>query len=319
MKSLLCYEPTEVGGSFYYRAMSPLTTLQNYKPNFQTRITGDEETDIAFFWCPRTDAEFTAIARFAKRKVPVVLDFDDNVFDLPADLPAKQFFTPQVLLKIKDAITLSSAVLCSTLGLAKEMLWTGGKLHVVENAHDFELFPYQPLPRQQKLILWRGAHGHDRDFATILPELLLLLNDMPEYRVIFAGTAPDGAKYIKEENKITIPFGHIVDYMRGVQALSPPIMIVPLAQNDHNRLKSNCAWLEGTYFGSAVLAPKLPEFEQPGVTTYDDAQDFYRRLEWMMRRKGNERHVRDARSAIKDKFNVFDLAARREVIFNALL
>lgn len=319
MKSLLVFEPKEVGGSFYYRVSSPLTTLQTFKTNFQQTVSGLEECDAAFFWTPRTDVEFKAIAGFVKRKVPVVLDFDDNVFDLPKHLKASAYYTPERLNKIKQAMSVASAIFVSSEQLAKEMEWLSSKIHVTQNAHDFDLFQYAPIPRQQKLLLWRGAQGHDDDFATVLPELTVLLNQFPDWRLIIAGEAPAGAKYIEEKSKVTIPFGHIVEYMRGCQKLSPPIMIVPLAESNHNRNKSNCSWLEGTYFGSAVLAPKFPQFQIDGITNYDDPQDFRMKLEWLMKRKGAEKFVKRSREQILHGYSIMFQAARREEILNALM
>ncbi len=74
----------------------------------------------------------------------------------------------------------------------------------------------------------------------------------------------------------------IEDYMTFISDMNPDIMIVPLADNPFSRGRSNIAWLEGSYAGAEVLGPRWKEWEQPGICTYKDRNDFTEKLSGMM-------------------------------------
>lgn len=71
----------------------------------------------------------------------------------------------------------------------------------------------------------------------------------------------------------------IIDYFRNIKTLRPSIQIVPLENIMFNYNKSNIAWIEGTYAGAVTIAPNLPEFNKPGVLTYNSPKEFKSILE----------------------------------------
>jgi hypothetical protein len=66
------------------------------------------------------------------------------------------------------------------------------------------------------------------------------------------------------------PMRDFLEYLQNdLPRFRPAIAFVALRDNEFNRAKSNIAWIEAAYAGAAVVAPNLPEFEQPGVRLVD--------------------------------------------------
>ncbi len=314
---LAAYEPSEWGGSFFYRAVSPLHTLPEWDTTFSQNFQKD--ADAAFFWLPKTDTEHKLIAEYAKCGVPVFLDFDDNVFELPEELPAAKLFTPVVCQKILQSIKLASLVTVSTLELKKQLHFTKAKIEVIPNAFDNEIFTHPSQGKRNKIVLWRGAGGHDLDLSTVMDELVFMAKTHPDWKFIFAGEAPPCSQKIPQSQRIDIPFEDINTYMKKCAELNAAIMIVPLHNNAHNEVKSNVSYLEGTYFGATVVAPPLPEFRMPGVVTYSGTEEFLSRMDWQMQRVGSEKLVGYARAYINERLSVGHISKLRAHVYNQVV
>ncbi len=314
---LAAFEPSEWGGSFFYRAVSPLHTLPDWTTSFSQNF--QKGCDAAFFWLPKTDTEHKLIAEYVKCGVPVFLDFDDNVFELPEELPGAKYFTPTICQAILKSISLASLVTVSTLELKKQLHFTKAKIEVIPNAFDNEIFTHPSQGKRNKIVLWRGAGGHDKDLSTVMDELVFMAKTHPDWRFAFAGDAPKITQRIPQSQRIEIGFKDINGYMKECKDLNPAIMIVPLFNNPHNEVKSNCAYIEGTYFGATVVAPPLPEFRMPGVVTYSGTEEFMSRLDWQMQRVGSEKLVGYARAYINERLSVGHISKLRAHVYDSVV
>lgn len=311
---LAAFEPYDWGGSFFYRACSPLHTLPGWHTTFSDKF--QLKADAAFFWLPRTEAEHKLIAEYARAKVPVFLDFDDNIFELPEALEASKFFTPIVCKEILKSISLASLVTVSTPELKKQLQFTKAKIEVIPNAFDNELFTHPSRGKRNKIVLWRGASGHNKDLQTVIEELVFMAKTHPDWKFVFAGEPPECVEKIPESQVIRLSFTAINDYMRQCSELNPAIVIVPLHNNPHNQVKSNCSYIEATYFGAVTIAPPLPEFKMPGVVTYTGTEEFLTKLDWMMQRVGSEKLVGYARAFINERLSVGHISKLRAHLYD---
>ncbi len=71
-------------------------------------------------------------------------------------------------------------------------------------------------------------------------------------------------------------------YMEALNRLAPWVHIVPLEFNRFNACKSILAWIEASAAGAIVVAPDLPEYREPSVLLYRNAEHFGRVLKEVM-------------------------------------
>jgi hypothetical protein len=97
--------------------------------------------------------------------------------------------------------------------------------------------------------------------------------------------------------------------------------IVPLANHMFNQCKSNIAWFEATYAGAACVAPGyMPEFNKPGVLTYnsiDEFKDIMRKI--MSKEIDVNAKVRESETYIMTNYNLQDMNKKRVDLFKALM
>lgn len=232
--------------------------------------------------------------------IPVWVDYDDLLTDIPIDNPAHPINAQQKINKdiesILDGCTFATF---STEYLKQKM---GHKIleksHVIPNALDLEIFRRPSLSGTQKKIIWRGSHTHDRDLyefrGPIREVVRKAQQDKTGWMIEFMGMNPIyitdyvDAYYAKYMSKSAY-----INYLSKVNA---KINIVPLSHRkeeiDFNKSKSNISWLETVYGGAISLAPDWDEWKKPGIINYTDKQDFGEKLTAMMQGKYNLERLR---------------------------
>lgn len=277
----------------YYRAATPFAHLRK---KMEADIEFDVikewsgpalmQYDVAFFQRPSTSQELEAI-RIAKRLgLPVIVDYDDLLFDIPADNPAYRAYmnraTQETIITIMRE---ASCIWVSTPELKRCIQIKGASLNdrvfVVPNAlDDIHLVARQramppPLKARQPAVVWRGSPTHERDVMEFAPEIGDVAASNLKTSFVFVGYNPwfltermAGSQAVLSG---ALPVG---EFMEFLYATASRIGMVPLHDSRFNRCKSNIAWLEMTWSGGVVLAPDWEEWRQPGIVTYRSADDF---------------------------------------------
>lgn len=278
--------PNQDDATSYYRAIGPFGRLKRelsdlhiipFVPEWKWSTLS--LCDIAFLQRPFLPQHLT-MAQIAKNcGVPVWADYDDDLFSVPQDNPVFQTYGSEVIRKaVAEVTALADVVTVSTETLAAKLKPLNKNIHVIPNALDEHLPVFkrerEPTP-VQKLVFWRGTNTHQKDLMTVAPELIDTARAFPDVTFKFLGYNP---WFITEQmgpkQAVVAPAIDIMEYLNFLKAVQPPLTIVPLHNSEFNRAKSNIAWLETTMAGSAVIAPNLPEFRQPGVITYDTSALF---------------------------------------------
>lgn len=302
-------EPPTYGGSFYYRAVAPIGHC-GHKFKFSKK-PASERADVAFFWCPQGQEDLQAMLELKKKGVRIISDFDDDVFNLPEDIAGS--FAHEEYRKITAAcIQLSDVVFTSTLALQTKLSTHGRPTVVISNGFDLVSRPFCQIPKYNHLILWRGAKGHQQDWEEAEPIVASLLDRHRGWKMLFMGEAPDIKPRIIKERMVHVPIQAYGVYLKNASTLAPAVMLVPLRFSAHNLVKSNCAWLEGSYVGATVVAPAYPEWQVPGVTNYKDEIDLYCKMDWLMNRVGHRTLVHESRRAIENNLSVEKINIQRE-------
>lgn len=271
-----------------YRGIGPLSALQSAHPEIRLNYENKEFNWVTFvmsdlFFLQRgfTNEHVSQVMMAIENGCPVWVDYDDDLFSVPLSNPSYRVYSRQEIQKnIAKIISLANVVTVSTPHLKKRFELgpqpLNADIRVVPNAiAKLWVKRYQePKGERDKMIVWRGSATHQKDLSCFLPEIKAAANADKTWTWVFQGDKPWFVFEALGENTV---FGDPLDpiiYMLQMQAMKPPVMMVPLENNVFNRSKSNIAWLEAAFFGGMTLAPAWEEWDRPGVLAYTDAKDF---------------------------------------------
>lgn len=312
MIKILEVNPNSNDAMSLYRGRLPLIRLQKKYRNeieFHPNSRGGEVHtewdylnifDMVFIMRPTGKHMVDVVDACNLFNIPVWVDFDDLLTDIPLDNPAH---SPNRQSKINEDIdrildgctfaTFSTEYLMKTMG--KNILH---KSHVVPNALDLELFRKPCMIGTSKKILWRGSHTHDRDLSEFqIPIRDIVRKSQQEnsgWMMEFMGMNP---MYITDYvDAYYTPYMNKSSYFSYLSKINGKINIVPLSHRDKeidfNKSKSNISWLETLYGGMISLAPDWDEWKKPGIINYTSKQDFGEKLIAMMNGEFNLEKLR---------------------------
>ena len=299
-KTLGVFCPSKTDATSFYRGIGPMGALrrQYERDNLQLVFLNEVNwatlklLDYMFMQRPFTDSHLL-MAKLAKRQsIPLWLDYDDLLFEVPEDNPVYDLYAPpKVHSNIQEMLSLADVVSVSTPALAEQLSQYTNKCIVIRNAFDDFMFPYYgkncmhkaSMQKQQKLILWRGSNTHSADCDSVADSIISQAQKNPDWVWMFVGDNHWFTRYIPKSRRIVIkqPLD-IYEYMQLIAQTHPTLMIVPLVDSTFNRCKSDCAWLEGTFAGATVLAPEFQTEFAPDVCKKYSADNFDTTLENLM-------------------------------------
>lgn len=302
------------GGVTYYRLIKPKQYLEQ---DFDIDYWGanlpkeaGEQTNTEFWdgFMKRYDLIITkvidnpgAIAHilfFAERHgVPILLDIDDNLFEVKEDQPAYEFYGPGKNKRaiVASALSLVDGILVSTEPLKnyykkflKDVYKIEKPIYVLPNCNDISDWNFPtPVKDEKKVTIgWMGSITHDEDLKMILPAIRNLMNKYPNlYFEVCGGMTKEfaleffkGWEYSSLERIETIP-GTLswMEYPELVMNFKWDIGIAPLINDEFTRGKSHIKWLEYAMAKIPCVASRVfPYFKQIyGVNTIQDGKTGY--------------------------------------------
>lgn len=278
-----CLIPNPTDATSLFRAVGPLSKLKHVIDCEFTHNTGISWATLA--WCdilfiqrPWGKAYRKACEIALTNNIPVWIDFDDNLLDIPDWNPAKKNYqNKEDQEDMIEMLKMASVITTTTEYLRTQFLQYNQNVFIIPNAFDDYMFTLDYIPSKKKIINWRGSNTHLEDLRSILPSLRKVQNRLDkekiEYGFHFIGDNSDMMKGLVR-HKRSDPVDPI-QYFHLIKHINPSIQLVPLVDLPFNHAKSNIGWLEGVYSGAVVIAPKyLKEFNRPGCLNYSDVEEF---------------------------------------------
>lgn len=291
MKRILVNCPNSDDATSFYRGVGPLARLQKEIPDLSLVFVNEIKwstvamADVMFMQRPFLPTHITA-AQIAKNcRVPLWIDYDDDLFAVPADNPAFAVYgADQTKKQVAQLCQMADVVTVSTEALAARIRPLNANVLVIPNALDDWIFNYRSARQtpRNKCVLWRGSNTHQRDLANVTKQFVEAANSpaAEPWTFTFVGYNPWWlTERIPEKKAVVCPPMDVMEYMAFLEGLHPALMVVPLSDHPFNRSKSNIAYLEGVFAGAAVIAPDMPEWNRPGVLLYRSADEFGERLQ----------------------------------------
>ena len=192
---ILAITPGPLDATSLYRCWGPLSALHKSKKidlveDAQVNWKTLRAVDLVFMSRPSLPVHLRIAEMARNNSVPVVVDWDDDLFDVPVSNPA--FWTTSADEEFKDTckkiLAISSLVIASTEHLKKNFEGLGVKrVEVVPNAWDEEVLGLGDGGNENPVVMWRGSNTHDADLASISAPLLEVMGDEKEFSLHFLG------------------------------------------------------------------------------------------------------------------------------------
>ena len=281
-----------------------------------------QRCDVLFVQRPFS-ADHVKVCQMAKSvKVPLWLDFDDDLTCLPLSNPVyEQYMTEQIQKNLAHMVSLADIITVSTPALAE----TFRGASVIPNALDDVVWPFVDDERTNPPVAaWRGSFTHFEDMEWCEP-WVKALGERHNWHWHFHGT-PHWWIYRALEHERLKRFLYVsnhLEYMERFAKTNPSIVWVPLKDNRFNHGKSSCAWLEATRVGAVVVAPNWPEWQRPGIVNYapHEPETFSGAMHDTMRMTAAERKSlgMESRKYITDHLLLENVNQQRLRILNSLV
>jgi glycosyltransferase involved in cell wall biosynthesis len=296
-KKVLTIYPNASDSTSLWRGAGPMAMVEKMMPDIHFKELNTDLNwrtfwgyDVVFMQRPSTAAHKEACLLLKRMGIKLWLDFDDDLFNVPVSNPASLTYNQRdVQRDVTHIVTLADAITVSTPDLHRKYGQLNKNITVVPNAWNERLFHYRAEDKvaRSKVVLWRGTRTHAEDLDRFLPELGRVAEDHKDWKFVFVGGAYWKVHHAIPEDQLVIYEGmEQTLFYEMIYKLGAKIMIVPLADHTFNKAKSNIAWQEGSFCGSAVLCPDWEEWIRPGAINYRDAKDFEGTLRTMMMPNG---------------------------------
>lgn len=285
MHTCMNFSPVPSDGTSVYRSWGVFPKLKK-KANIQfvraegnldwTHVANVDSIFLQRAFTPQ-QVQLAGLARDLGK--PILADYDDDLFCVPNDNPTHVTYGAQwVHQNLESICRMSNAVIVSTEALKEKLVKFNPNVRVVPNALDMEILHPMPeeMPRNKTLV-WRGSHTHVRDLMQATPAIMDAYEKFPDWNFFFLGYNPWWiTEKMRPERCQTLQFdGSYVNYMRNLSKIRGAVHIVPLADSEFNRAKSNISYLEASFAGSVALVPDWEEFRLPHTVRYTGTETFH--------------------------------------------
>jgi len=266
----------------YYRGLGVFSKLRLIAPGIHAEnmvsVSWDKlaNTDILFVLRPVENSSIKVMEWAKDFNIPVWIDFDDCLHEIMPDNPAYDYFHDDHRLEnMIKSLSFADMITVSTKFLSEYyQKYMDKKIIVIPNAHNDYHYPFKKIENTVDFISWRGSTTHRQDLLSCAKGMFAIAEKYPQWAWSFVG---NDIWFItdKIKNHFNQKEVDIINYYKYISDLHSAIHIVPLRDNLFNRSKSNISWIEGTYSGSAVIAPSFAEFEYPGILRYTQSEESF--------------------------------------------
>ena len=234
-----------------------------------------QDFDIIMFQRPYGKQALDLCKFIKTNRVPLWLDYDDNLLCVPPENPAFSTYSdPAVQDSIKEMLKLADVVTVTSSDLRDDWLKYNNNIAIIPNAFNDIVFRRDMKPKERSnIVLWRGTPSHVYDMMRYGQSISKAAKDFPDKQFLFMGFYP--WMLPDTDNLAYMPEMDIMLYFSNLYQMAPALIHVPLFNSLFNHCKSNIALLEGAYFGCNCVVPDWPDWKIPGALNYNSPESYY--------------------------------------------
>lgn len=251
------------------------------------------------------------------KKKKVVVDIDDDMFEVPATHSAYDVYQHggkartglAILLTVVDAITVSNETLKNKLTKYLQEVHNLEKpIFVVENRVDPSMWKEETIKR--RVIGYTGSTSHLEDLKMVLPAIKQVMENDKQVRFEMLGVlSKENAKQLfKGWNNSLLEriamLGASATYNEYPDLLAEQgwkVGIAPLVKDEFNRSRSNIKWQEYTMSGTATIATDFTPYENTNAIKCNSTEDWVKELTYWLDADTTE-YIKEAKLHINDSF-----------------
>lgn len=321
--------PSATDTTSFYRGVGPLATMakkSNILVNHMTQYDWStlRQMSALFMLRPYTANHIEIFAQAKMNNIPVWVDYDDLLTDMPTSNPS--YFTydkASVRKNIEYLIANADVVTVSTTFLAQKWVHLNPNMVVLPNALDLDMLPYRErnAGKRGNTFYWRGSRTHHKDVWMFTEEILRAAEASPDWKFHFLA---DNLWFLtdrmKHEQAIVMDGMQIEKYYAHIWSVAAAACIVPLHDCPFNKSKSNIAYLEAIFAGGVAIAPDWEEWRHPGALLYKDAKGFENAMSVVARGEVDvEKMNQEAWAYVCDNFSLDKINTKRRQVFERLI
>lgn len=229
--------------------------------------------DIIIILRPSSDAHLSLMKMAKDLHKKIIIDWDDDPLHLDSSNPMYGYYESDKHRTIK-CLTLADEIWAATDGVKKSFRLYNKNIHVIPNAFNNLIFKHQPKFTYNKIALYRGGASHRGDIyqPNMIEYIVKIMNTNKSWKWYWFGQDYDYIKYRhKWNNYFHNPGSSTVQFYKSMHDTNACVFYYPLADNQFNRAKSNCSFIEAVSSGSAYFGmSEFPEFQKPGIMPLKD-------------------------------------------------
>lgn len=268
--------PNATDACSWYRTFGPLTQLSKeieidlfHPPKLDWVEAG--KMDVCYMQRPYAPEHETAAMILRKAGVPLWVDFDDNLWDVPTWNQAhKHFANEQCQRVLRNVCASAHTISVTTPALAEYIYARTAKIPAIVPNTLQDRFPLKPPTEGKPLVWWRGGKQHKRDHLVVGEMMRAIAEADKEARFLAFGDDPHWTEDPVFSGRLEVVTDalDILFYHEELYRRSPGLLLYGLDDCEFNKSKSTCSWLEATMCGSTVVGPDWVHWKLPGVYPY---------------------------------------------------
>lgn len=288
----------QYSGVGYYRLVSPAKFIKKHDiqiigSNIKTLTENPDEVlkyifennDIVVTKAVDNPSACSQIAFWKNEfKKKLVVDLDDNYFEVRPDQPGYKWYYPgsQKRAILSAYLSFADHIIVSTQTLAdyykkwfNDVYKMDMPITVIPNYNDLKEFNYRYKGNQDQnkiKIGWQGSTTHFADLKMVMPVLKKLMLKYPQLQLEFMGGVEihqvrDLFGEFRDEDfrRVTIMGGtpSWVGYPYKLSKTKWDIGICPLIDDEFNRNKSHIKWMEYATYKIPAVASAVYPYQEP--------------------------------------------------------
>jgi hypothetical protein len=319
--------PNPTDACSWYRTMGPWTAFRKQYRNIEItcppRMDWAEASkiDVAYMQRPYAKDHGISAMILAKAGTPLWVDFDDDLWNVPAWNPAhKHFENAECKRVLKEVCMYAKVISVTTEKLAQVVLCeTGREAIVLPNALN-DRYPIRPHDPARMCFWWRGGKQHRTDHhwnAILFDEAAKLV---PDAEFLIFGDDPFWTDNLPRGRITVIPEAvDVLPYHEELLRRNPSILLYGLEPCTFNESKSACSWLEATMCGSVVVGPAWDEWKDRGVFGYEPGHESSLRDAVRRAVEGRLEQHKNASAVLNEKFRLSTVNSKRFQLLTSLV
>lgn len=247
-----------------------------------------------------------------KYKIPVLSDFDDDPYSLPASHPSYDVISPGSSAEAysDDQIRQSDGLIVTNTYLKKVFIEKNKKIFVIPNSLNFNVWDNLKRPKKDGLIRigYTGGSNHKEDLEIILDPLKYILKKHSNVRFVlyYGGEIPTEFRI---KGVIQRDFRHwapINEYPQKLASMNFDIGLTPLRDRRFNRCKSNLKYMEYSALKIPTISSPVEPYRYSRAMFAKNESEWVERIESLI--KNAELRGQLGEAAYKDVFSHFNIS-----------